>query len=983
MTDNLRKILETNRYIKHRIQTLVNDFSKVQLEFIQELQQIPKMNSEDEFDFSTITNYQFTSNKIQLAVCGPNGSGKSSFLHNFLKIGAILPAAAGPVTARIVKLTYATAQNACLNLHSSINNGLLQEQPDTHINLSDFFEKQPNPDWDGIRKEISIYLERPTDLSEEDFTTWAKCFVEIQIPSPTLELGIDIYDTPGFLFYDKLITKENLYELVKLIKPLLIFMYDNSTVADDAHECFLALKSTLDDLEYFPIFFLNTKQDIMTLFDGAGINMSQRHLLTEKKFQEILPKEREKRLKLLLQVPAMFNYVQRNNNLYENFDICSLPKPRSLLPQCANQMTESAVLRIIQYSIKIDLEPSLNLVKKILNLIDNFFQFSFTTSHRDPSQWKKIRNDAQAWGTKFFKAFEQEKSLQIDIAYANILRHFDQNSTNICERAIRRERTNDPLESKTKYSIKQFINIAVQEEVIKVAVNEIINQTKDALRLSLTREIATNFDNNELLLSAQRQVLNDISTTKLEQRTWLENILFNISKMPTTISRMFKGLRTRMDVEYWNQTKVDDFRSKEEYDAYNEVLDSLEILNNPDKRKDFAESYLEKMRLNIKKHENLFKRNLKDWIENRQKIFFENIHSNYYLAIKNLSARKSAHEKTHLYVGQYARIQCQLLAIKSLQKFQGQIPIIDKSIVLTENDYCIIYPAEWRERKNLIGKTFKQSVLDHPNLQYLEVHYHRKITTIDHPHIVPLLYLYINPDDENDLWVFSPRYQQSLTDYLEQNIQTIKSDEIIKIALDMANVLLKLHSHEIVHRDFNSKNILLDENNQCYLADFNHEILSHHDLVFNQKEMAIDIYSFGILLYELLPKLEYHCLYYNQDDIDVKDLLKQISPFDLNTNDYEMLIESCLTKKVQRPTSLELVNKLEVIKKKLEQKVCTICETRIRKCRCYPCGHKLLCEICFNQSNRNDENQIECILCRKIVEKWQEDEYDQTLYLKS
>jgi hypothetical protein len=130
----------------------------------------------------------------------------------------------------------------------------------------------------------------------------------------------------------------------------------------------------------------------MTLFDGTGINISQRHLLTENKFNEILPKEREKRLKLLLNVPIMINDLHRNHpndNQYENFDICSLPKPRSLLSNCAIRMTESAILRIIQFTVKTDLKRPFYILHKILNLIDRFFQFSLTTSHRDGNQWQK------------------------------------------------------------------------------------------------------------------------------------------------------------------------------------------------------------------------------------------------------------------------------------------------------------------------------------------------------------------------------------------------------------------------------------------------------------------------------------------------------------------------------------------------------------------------------------------------------------------
>jgi hypothetical protein len=337
MTDNLRKILETNREIKHRIQTLTNEYQNYQIDFLKELQAIPKTsNLEDEYDFKNFSlglEHPFTFEHVQLAFCGPNSSGKTSFIHSFLHIGAILPAASGPVSARIIKLTYAPANKACLNVYPSVSSGLAQEQTDTHLNLSQFFDHQTNPNWLGIRNEIEIHLKRPTDLSDEDFNKWAKCFVEIRIPSSILELGIDVYDTPGFLFHDKLVMKENLFEAIQAVKPLLIFMYENATVVNDAHECFLALQSTLGGSSVqSAIFFLNSKQDIKTLFDGAGINLSQKSLFTEEKFYEILPNEREKRLNRLLNHSVMKNYLHRDKTIL-NFEIL-MPILQGMWEQC-------------------------------------------------------------------------------------------------------------------------------------------------------------------------------------------------------------------------------------------------------------------------------------------------------------------------------------------------------------------------------------------------------------------------------------------------------------------------------------------------------------------------------------------------------------------------------------------------------------------------------------------------------------------------
>lgn len=1006
MSEKLRQIVQQNRLIKHRIRMLANEFQNYQSDLFKELQTLPKVNFDEPLNLNTFIfdlNKLNQSEKIQLAVCGPNNTGKTSFLHDFLDINPILPVSTGPVTARIVRLTFAPADKARLVVYPCIAD---QETTIVNLNLSLFFSESVKPDWPGIQKEIRVHLERPTDLSEEEFTEWARCFVEIQIPSPVLELGIDVYDTPGFLFYDKQVTKDNLSDLVKLVRPLLVFMYQNSSITDATKECFLALKSTLPDIDRSSIFFLNTQQDVPTIFDGAGISSAQRQLQTPEKFEEILPGERQKRLNLLLKTPLLSTYVHQSQDT-ENFDIISLPKPRSFLRECAKSMTQSSINHLIQYAIQTDLEQPYGLVTKILDSIDRFFLFFLTTSRRDANQWKKISNDARQWGTRFFNEFEKTMDARIDVVYANIQRYFDQSTPDICDRAAKHNRSNDPLEEKlsqiTKNNIQQFIEIAVHEEIIRVAVNEIINETKLSLRISINREISINLDNNDLLLAAQRQVLIDISASELEQRTWLEHFLLNLMMMPRTISRLFRAIRTKLDVEYFNKASLEDFRTKEDYDEYLEILDAHEDLINPDKRREFAESYLLRMRRTIEKQENLFKRNLKDWIQNRRNRFFQNIQENYYFAINNLSARELAYKTTKTFIGQFARLQCHFLALKYLRQFQQHLPIVDTSITLGQGSFFVIHPAQWSQHKNLVIKKLKQTYNDEPNLQYLEAYYHRKITKLSIPNVAPLLFLYINPKDETDLWIFMHRYRQSLFDYLQTNIQTIKRTDVLKISLDIANAISKLHSYEIVHRDIKSKNILMDENNQCFIADFGtckqsalnstivgtcplppEFMIARQNSEFIYDGMAVDVFAFGIVLFELIPKLEYQRPHFSKSEINFKDLFRNIGQFSADNREYESLIETCLAKKSdQRPKANKVVEKLEEIQQKFEQKFCMICETQARQCRYDPCGHKLLCSDCHNDFKRNENNEIECIRCRTVVQSWEEDNINDTFLLKT
>ena len=86
------------------------------------------------------------------------------------------------------------------------------------------------------------HLQRPfdTDTYRDKFEQWAKCFVQIFLPSPVLALNIDVYDTPGFLSDNReRVLTENMHNLVKDLKPTLVFLYDNPTISDTEKSCFL------------------------------------------------------------------------------------------------------------------------------------------------------------------------------------------------------------------------------------------------------------------------------------------------------------------------------------------------------------------------------------------------------------------------------------------------------------------------------------------------------------------------------------------------------------------------------------------------------------------------------------------------------------------------------------------------------------------------------------------------------------------------
>ncbi|CAF3048135.1 unnamed protein product, partial [Rotaria sp. Silwood2] len=183
-------------------------------------------------------------------------------------------------------------------------------------------------------------------------------------------------------------------------------------------------------------------------------------------------------------------------------------------------------------------------------------------------------------------------------------------------------------------------------------------------------------------------------------------------------------------------------------------------------------------------------------------------------------------------------------------------------------------------------------------MAYLDAHYHRVISSLKIRNVVPLMYLYEHEleNGEHVLWIILPRYSRSLRDYLYKNIQTITLDSVLNFAINIAETLVALHQNEIVHRDIKASNILLDENYVCYLTDFGTaregtfndtivgtmplppEMISalnnESGMVFTYNGAAADIYSFGLLLYEMHPKPYYQRIHPQRFE-EVQHLLQQ------------------------------------------------------------------------------------------------------------
>jgi hypothetical protein len=290
---DISQTLESNRSFKETVINIAQEFNILRNKFVSELPDLSLDNQQTDKTTDRFENFneqlieQYTTKKnAALTIFGANSSGKTAFIQHFLQIGEILPSDVGPVTARIVKLTYSPANHAYAHIFSSLEDRLTGKEPVITIKLNEFFLDAQPPLWECISAILKNHLERSDNCDEKVFAEWATHFIEIGLPSPILELGIDMYDTPGFLSNNRdEILNTNLHELIKSIQPTLLFLYENAAVSETDKSCFLALKQALGTLENISIFFLNTKADVVGIFKNERINVKKEVPID--KFEEV------------------------------------------------------------------------------------------------------------------------------------------------------------------------------------------------------------------------------------------------------------------------------------------------------------------------------------------------------------------------------------------------------------------------------------------------------------------------------------------------------------------------------------------------------------------------------------------------------------------------------------------------------------------------------------------------------------------------
>jgi len=391
-------------------------------------------------------------------------------------------------------------------------------------------------------------------------------------------------------------------------------------------------------------------------------------------------------------------------------------------------------------------------------------------------------------------------------------------------------------------------------------------------------------------------------------------------------------------------------------------------------------------------------------VEEQRKPFIKNVTSNCTYIKEHLSDQQIRHNIVSQFSGPFAKIECQLLAAIELVKRGGASPIIGEE--LGRGGFYSVHAAQWGSEDNLAVKKLLRRSDEGGQMVALEAHYHRTATLLCPNHIVPLLHVYENNinDTEREFWLIMPRYSLSLQQHLMRHIHEITFERAVSFALTTAKALAELHRLEIVHRDLKASNIMLDDNQQCYIIDFGTAKLGlsnttlsgtaplppemvaaylkpNTDLV-TYDGTAADVFSFGLLLYEMLPKPTYERL-----DIAalsrLEELLRSNPQSDISTKAYEDEIRACLdTNPANRPSASKLVSDLLHIQQMTEVKPCTVCGERDRAVRFLPCGHKVTCAHCWERWSTAPNGNRRCILCKAIVINQTEDDVNDTYYLQ-
>ena len=215
-----------------------------------------------------------------------------------------------------------------------------------------------------------------------------------------------------------------------------------------------------------------------------------------------------------------------------------------------------------------------------------------------------------------------------------------------------------------------------------------------------------------------------------------------------------------------------------------------------------------------------------------------------------------------------------------------------------------------------------------------------------HPNVVQYLATYYDPDTRLPVLLME-LCDESLTAFLERSPGPLSYHVQLNICLDIALALVYLHSNGLIHRDLTGNNVLMIAGTRAKITDFGMSKLATGNprmtvltlcpgnLLYMSPEALdeaksytakLDIFSFGVIVIQILtrqfpnPTDRFRIVHDPRYDEEVRLLVPeterrqahlQLIP---DTHSLKPLALQCLNKEMQRPSALQLSERLSELK---------------------------------------------------------------------
>ena len=262
----------------------------------------------------------------------------------------------------------------------------------------------------------------------------------------------------------------------------------------------------------------------------------------------------------------------------------------------------------------------------------------------------------------------------------------------------------------------------------------------------------------------------------------------------------------------------------------------------------------------------------------------------------------------------------------SLQNFKYLTDMNDEPIIIGKGGYGKLYLSkniiDNKEYaiKNISKKKMKEVKVD-TSIIKREIDVHIRIT---HPHIIKL-YSYM--EDRYNFYLAMEYAQKGTLYKLIQQKNGMDENEAFHYFIQVVSAIHFLHMNGYAHRDIKPENILLDKNSQVKLCDFGwcvnvskgeritfcgtYEYMAPEMINDEFYDMGIDIWSLGVLLYEMIHGYSpFRAHYFLRD---AKNAMKEIF-MNIKNNNY--VIERNISEEC-----IDLIDKLLTIDPKKRIKI--------------------------------------------------------------